>query len=63
MMDECGRHLPEPAKVVATWFRHFSGVLNVTSQFCQEFIDRSPSLETRTNFDAPPYNGVFKRFE
>ena len=41
MMDECSRHLSEPAKMVARWFRHFSRVLNVTSQ---EFIDKLPSL-------------------
>ena len=45
-------------KVVVRWFWHFSGVLNVTSQLCQEFINGLPSLKTCTDLDEY-YDGVF----
>ena len=54
VIDECGRYLSEPVKMVARWLQHFTSVLNVTSQYCQELVDRSPSLETRTDLNAPP---------
>jgi len=40
ILSEDGWKLSEPVEVVAMWFSHFSGVLNVTSQFSQECVDR-----------------------
>ena len=55
VLSEDGKQLSEPAQVVARWFRHFSGVLNVTSQFSQECVDHSmPSLEVHSDLDDPP---------
>ena len=39
---------------VARWCCHFSGMLNVTSQFSQECVDRMSSLEVCTDLDDPP---------
>ena len=35
VLSEDGKQLSEPAEVVARWFHHFSGVLNVTSGVCR----------------------------
>ena len=43
VLSEDGRTLSEPVEVVARWFCHFMGVLNVTSQFSQECEDRMSS--------------------
>ena len=51
--SEDGQLLSEPAEVVARWFRHFAGVLNVPSQFAQECVDRMPSCEVRSDLDDP----------
>ena len=58
--SEDGRKLSEPVEVVAKWFHHFSGVLNVTSQLSQECVDRMFSLEVRTDLDDPPGEEEFE---
>ena len=50
---EDGQLLSGPAEVVARWFRHFAGVLNVSSQFAQECVDSMPSCEVRSDLDDP----------
>ena len=51
--SEDGQLLSEPAEVVARWFRHFAGVLNVPSQFAQKCVDRMPSCEVHSDLDDP----------
>ena len=60
VLSEDGRQLSEPVEVVARWFRHFSGVLNVASQFSQECVDRMSLLEVRTDLDDPPGEEEFE---
>ena len=58
--SEDGQLLSEPAEVVARWFRHFAGVLNVPSQFAQECVDRMPSCEVCSNLDDLPVEEEFE---
>ena len=56
---EDGQLLSEPAEVVARWFHHFAGVLNVPSQFAQECVDRMPSCEVCRDLDDTPVEEEF----
>ena len=58
--SEDGQLLSEPAEVVARWFRHFAGVLNILSQFAQKYVDRMPSCEVRSDLDDPPVEEEFE---
>ena len=57
--SEDGQLLSEPAEVVARWFHHFAGVLNVPSQFAQECVDRMPSCKVHSDLDDPPVGEEF----
>ena len=60
VLSEDGWKLSEPVEVVARWFCHFSEVLNVTSQFSQECVDRMSLLEVHTDLDYPPGEEEFE---
>jgi len=60
VLSEDGQLLSEPVEVVARWFRHFGGVLDVPSQFSQECVDRMTSCEERTELDDPPTEEEFE---
>ena len=40
--------------MVARWFCHFAGTLNVPNQFAQECVSRMPFCEMRSDLDDSP---------
>ena len=53
MLDESGHLLSDPPLlVIARWYRHFTKVLNVASDFSVAGIDRMPQLEVRENIPS-----------
>ena len=59
-LSEEGQLHSKSGEVVARWFHHFAGVLNVPSQFSQECVERMPSCEVRADLDDPPTEEEFE---
>ena len=54
LLKDDGELTTTPEEVKHRWFQHFSKILNVPSEFCQDAIDTIPSHPPYLELDGPP---------
>ena len=54
LMKENGEMMASPEEVKKQWHHHFSSIMNVPSEYCQEIIDGMPSHLPCLELDDPP---------
>ena len=52
LVRDNGEMTTSPEEVRQQWHQHFSRILNVTSEYCQEVIDETPRRPPRLEFDG-----------
>ena len=54
VLKEDGEQTKNPAEVRSRWYRHFSNILNIPSEYCESVVDNLPPQLTRSDLDDPP---------
>ena len=54
VLKENGELTKNPEEVISRWYRHFSNILNITSEYCEAVADNLPPQPIRLDLDDPP---------
>lgn len=54
VLKEDGELTKDAEQVRSRWYRHFSNILNIPSEYCESVVDNLPPQPTRSDLDNPP---------
>ena len=54
VLKEDGKLTKSPEEVRSRWHRHFTKILNIPSEVCEQVVDGRTSQPTRLDLDNPP---------